>query len=275
MVGMLSACTGIKLGYNNGVDLAVWWLDGYVDLDKSQTRQVREDLALLQRQHRRQELPSYAAWLAQAQKMAVGDLAPEQICSMGDQVRGFVDELLLSGEAAAAKLAMSLTPAQLTHLERKYAKNNAEYRKDWLELDAKELHAKRYDKALERAEMVYGRITLPQKALIRQQVEQSDFDPQQQMAERQRRQTDILQTLRQLQHAATGAADALPAIRGLLERATHSPQPSYRSYAAALAQQDCQGIAAVHNSTTPKQREAAVRWLGSYEKSLQELVAQR
>ena len=275
LAAALPACTGIKLGYNNGVDLAVWWLDGYVDLDKSQTRQLREDLVLLQRQHRQQQLPSYAEWLNQAQTLVTHDLAPEQICSMGNQVRGFVDELLLSGESAATTLALSLTPAQLAQLERKYAKNNAEFRKEWLAPEPAEMRAKRYDKALERAEMVYGRVTPAQKALIRQQVELSGFDPQLLYAERQRRQTDILQTLRQLQRAAPGAADTLQAVRGLLQRATHSPQAAYRSYAAALAQQDCQGMAAVHNSTTAKQREAAVRWLGSYEKSLQELVAQR
>ena len=55
----------------------------------------------------------------------------------------------------------------------------------------------------------------------------------------------------------------------------HSPQPGYHAYAEALALQDCQGIALVHNSTTPKQREVAVRWLAGYEQSLRELAAQR
>ncbi|MBC7683403.1 MAG: hypothetical protein H7172_13820, partial [Ferruginibacter sp.] len=47
------------------------------------------------------------------------------------------------------------------------------------------------------------------------------------------------------------------------------------AYAEALALQDCQSIALVHNSTTPKQRETAVRWLAGYERSLRELAAQR
>ena len=98
------------------------------------------------------------------------------------------------------------------------------------------------------------------------------------MAERLRRQTDILQTLRQLQRdpaAPTDAAPARTAVRGLLERSVQSSHPAYRAYAEALAQQDCQGIAALHNSTTPKQRESAVRWLAGFEQSLRELAAQK
>jgi hypothetical protein len=123
--------------------------------------------------------------------------------------------------------------------------------------------------------MVYGRMDLAQKNLIRQQVEQSRFDPQQVQAERLRRQTDTLQTLRQLQRDPATAADTHTAVRSLLERSMHSPQPGYRAYAEALARQDCQSIALVHNSTTPKQRETAVRWLAGYEQSLRELAAQR
>ncbi|MEO5793893.1 MAG: DUF6279 family lipoprotein [Rhodoferax sp.] len=275
LLGALQACTGIKLGYNNGVDLAAWWLDGHIDFNKAQSKQVRDDLRQLQLRNRQQDLPDYAQTLRQTQTLVVHDLSTEQVCAVGTTVRGYIDALLVDAEPAATTLVQSLTPAQISYLERKYAKTNAEYRSDWLALTPTEMHQKRYDKALERAEMVYGRMDAAQKTLIRQQVEQSHFDPQQVQAERLRRQTDTLQTLRQLQRDPTTAADTRTAVRGLLERSMHSPQPSYRAYAEALAQQDCQGIAVVHNSTTPKQREAAVRWLAGYEQSLRELAAQR
>jgi hypothetical protein len=275
LVGALQACTGIKLGYNNGVDLAAWWLDGHIDFSRAQSQQVREDLRQLQLRHRRQDLPDYAQTLRQAQTLAAHDMDAEQVCAVGTTVRGYIDALLADAEPAATTLVQTLTPAQITYLERKYAKTNADYRSDWLALTPAEVHQKRYDKALDRAEMVYGRLDAAQKALIRQQVEQSRFDPQQVQTERLRRQTDTLQTLRQLQSDTATAADTRNAVRGLMDRSLHSPQPGYRSYAQTLALQDCQAIAAVHNSTTPRQREAAVRWLAGYEQSLRELSAQR
>ena len=275
LLGALQACTGIKLGYNNGVDLAAWWLDGHIDFTSAQSQQVRNDLRQLQLRHRQQDLPDYAQTLRQTQTLVSHDLSTEQVCAVGKTVRGYIDALLVDAEPAATTLVQSLTPAQISYLERKYAKTNTEYRNDWLALTPNEMHQKRFDKALERAEMVYGRMDATQKTLIRQQVEQSSFDPQQVQAERLRRQTDTLQTLRLLQREPTTTTDIRTAVHGLLERSMHSPQPAYRAYAEALAQQDCQGIALVHNSTTPKQREAAVRWLAGYEQSLRELAAQR
>ncbi|BDT69152.1 hypothetical protein os1_33410 [Comamonadaceae bacterium OS-1] len=275
LVGALQACTGIQLGYNNGVNLAAWWLDGHIDFSKAQSQQVREDLRQLQLRHRQHDLPDYAQTLRQAQTLAAHDLDAEQVCAVGATLRGYIDALLADAEPAATTLVQTLTPAQISYLERKYAKTNAEYRSDWLALSPAELHQKRYDKALDRAEMVYGRIDSVQKALIRQQVEQSRFDPQLVQAERLRRQTDVLQTLRQLQHDPATAADTRTAVRGLMVRTMHSPQPGYQAYAQALTLQDCHSIALVHNSTTPKQREAAVRWLAGYEQSLRELSAQK
>ncbi|WP_367847548.1 DUF6279 family lipoprotein [Rhodoferax sp. WC2427] len=275
LVGALQACTGIKLGYNNGVNLAAWWLDGHIDFSKAQSQQVREDLRQLQVRHRQHDLPDYAQTLRQAQALVTHDLDAEQVCAVGTTLRGYFEALLVEAEPAATNLLQTLTPAQITHLEGKYAKTNAEYRSDWLALTPAAMHQKRYDKALDRAEMVYGRIDAAQKALIRQQVEQSRFDPQLVQTERLRRQTDTLETLRQLQHDTATVADTRNAVRGLMERSVHSPQPGYRTYAQALALQDCQGIAVVHNSTTAKQREAAVRWLAGYEQTLRELSAQR
>ena len=58
--------------------------------------------------------------------------------------------------------------------------------------------------------MIYGRLDEPQRSALRRQIEQSIFDPQRILAERQRRQQDVLQTLRQLagQPVASGEARA-------------------------------------------------------------------
>ncbi|MCX7277663.1 MAG: DUF6279 family lipoprotein, partial [Burkholderiales bacterium] len=191
---LLSGCTSLKLAYNQGEHLGVWWLNGYVDLDKTQAQQVREDLRALQRIQRQQQLPIYADWLQQLQGQAAQDTTPEQVCAAGQQLRSFAMALVSSTEGAATTLAQSLNPAQLQHLERKFADKNADYRKEWLSLEPAELQAKRLDTLLERAETVYGRMDTAQKALLRQQSEQSLFDPQRTHAERLRRPLARLQT---------------------------------------------------------------------------------
>jgi hypothetical protein len=265
---LLSACSGLKLAYNQGEHLGVWWLNSYVDLDKAQTQQVRADLRALQQNHRQQQLPGYADWLQQMQALATQDTTPEQVCALGQQLRSHFATLVFSTEGAATSLAQSLSPAQIQQLERKFADKNADYRKEWLALPASELQAKRMDTALERAETVYGRLDASQKALLRQQAEQSLFDPQRAQAERLRRQADMLQTLRQ---SARGP-DARDAVHGLMERSLQGPAD--RTYAEALRRQDCQNIAALHNSTSTAQRAAAIRWLADYTKTMRDLAAQ-
>lgn len=275
LLGALQACTGgIKLGYNNGVDLAAWWLDGHVDLNKPQSQQVRSDLRQLQAEHRQKMLPEYAQTLRQTQALVVNDLTAEQVCAVGTTIRGYADALLLVAEPAATTLAISLTPAQIGNLERKYVKTDADYRKDWLNLGPADMHEKRFDKALERAEMVYGRLDATQKTLLRQQVDQSSFEPQRVHAERLRRQTDIIKTLREIDRTSSSSADARATVAALLKRAVHSPDTAHRQYADALAHEDCRAIAAVHNSTSEKQRAAAVKWLGGYAQTFMELSAQ-
>ena len=271
---VLQACTGIQLGYNQAVHLAVWWVDGYVDLDASQTQQLRSDLQRWQARHRTHTLPVYAQTLEQTQALLRQAVDADQVCAIGTTLRGHVANLLADAEPAASALAQRLRPAQIDTLERTYAKTNAEYRSDWLALAPPAQTQKRFDKALERAEMLYGRLDAAQKALLRQQVAQSGFDPQQVHTERLRRQADILHTLRQLpRDAAPGSTEAAP-MRSLLERALQSPNPSYRAYAEALAQHDCQAMALLHNSTTPPQRDTAVRWLGGYVQALRALAVQ-
>ena len=88
-----------------------------------------------------------------------------------------------------------------------------------------ELNNKRLRQFLERGETIYGRLDEPQRSALRRQIEQSVFDPQRILAERQRRQQDALQTLRQLAGQPVASGEARRMLRGLLERSRNLPIP--------------------------------------------------
>ena len=269
---VLSACSAVKLGYNNFHEVAYWWLDGYVDFDRSQTTRVREDLARLHLWHRSNELPQYADLLQKMERLAPGDVTPAQVCGFFDELRERLNALAEQSEPAVVTLALGLAPEQLLHIERKYGKSNADYRKDWVQLTPTELKEKRVKRVLERSEMIYGRLGEAQRARLRQQMEQSAFDAQRILAERQRRQQDALQTLRKLAGQPVAMAEARMLLRGYIERAQQSPNATYRAIQEALIQENCRNVAATHNSTTAAQREAAVQRLSSYQRDLRELA---
>lgn len=270
----LSACSAIKLGYNTLPQVAGWWIDGYLDLTDDQDQRVREDFARLHQWHRRQELPRIAALLQQTERMVAAELTQQEICAVVPDIRARLLVLAERAEPASVTLALGLSAEQLTHLERKYQKNNREYRKDWVELSAEDLRDKRYKQFVDRMEMVYGRLDEPQRNILRIQLERTAFNAETSLLERQRRQQDILQALRKISGQPVSLSEARSALHGLVERGLQSPDRRFRAYQEAVIQESCRVIAAVHQITTPQQRQSAVRRLRAYQRDLEELAAE-
>ena len=273
---LLPGCNAIKLVYNAAPSASYWWLNGYLDFDGVQAAQLREDLDNLQRWHRSTQLPEYARLLQRAQALvATENVTPAQACTLLEDARREIGNITVHAETGAATLVRSLTPEQLQHLEAKYAKSNDEFRKEWLDASPQEVREKRYDKTLERAERVYGRLDAPQRAIILQQIEASSFDPKLQQAERLRRQQDTVQVLRSLATSNATPQQTTQALRGLFDRYRESPDPVLRAYGQRQIDEGCQGFALAHNTATPAQREKAVQRLKAYEKDVRDLASQQ
>jgi len=281
---LLQACSAIKLAYNNAPEFGYWWLDSYVDFNESQSLKVREELARLLLWHRTDELPKIAELLQKAQRLASADMTPAPVCALFADVRTRINATTTQAETAAVALAMSLTPDQIAHIEKKFAKNNVEWRGDWLQLSPAQRFDKRLKSNQERSEEFYGKLEDRQITTLRAGLEASVFDAQLSYAERTRRQQDLLNVLRQASgngnsNGASAAkpsqVDVLIALRAYLDRSLNSPNPAYRAYSDKLITESCTLFAQVHNSTTPDQRTRAVRRLAAYERDARELNSQR
>jgi len=271
----LGACSAIKLAYNNLPTVSYWRLDAYLDFNGAQTPKVRDELEQLLAWHRQNELPRIASLLQEAQALAPGEVTPAQVCAMTDRIRERLLAVTERAEPAGTELALSLSESQLQQLERKYAKVNAEYRKGWLERTPAQVQEKRYDRALDRAEDFYGRLTDEQRDLLKQQAAQSVFDPQLTDAERRRRQQDALAVLRSFVAGKPSPAEARAALHDYIQRIAEPPPGPWRDQQQALLQEGCRNTAALHNSTTASQRAQAVRRLQAYQEDLRQLTATR
>lgn len=271
---LLSACSAVRLAYNQSPELAYWYMDSYVDFNEAQSRQIKADMARLQSWHRQTQLPAYADLLQKLQIQIRGDISAPEACLVFADVRR---KLLLAAEQAEpaiATLAVSLQPEQLKHMERKFARGNEEYREDFLEGSAQELREKRLKQALKRAEMLYGDLGKPQIGLLGKLLEQSSFNAPRSYAERVRRQQDTLKTLNKLHQDSSTAEKARPVMRALFERSLDSPDAAYRDYVENLTLDGCRIFAELHRSTTSAQRQKAAETLAAYEKDLKSLAAQ-
>ncbi len=271
---LLSGCSALRIGYSQAPDLAYWWLDGYADFNGEQTRRVRDALAQWFAWHRKTQLPDYSQLLARAQADVRAEITPARACEWQSDLLKRANTAWEQAAPAAAEWALSVTPQQIQHIERRYAKANDEFRNDYLQEDPRERTEATIKRTVERAESLYGRLDDAQRARVAAAMARSPFDPELWLAERKVRQQEALQLLRKLNGEGASREQAQGALRVYVEQLERSPREVYRRYAERLSEFNCTFAASLHNSTNPTQRRAAVNKLAGWEADLRALAAQ-
>jgi hypothetical protein len=272
---LLGGCGAFRLAYNNGSQLAWWWLDGYVDFSNEQSPRVKEAIDRWFDWHRSTQVGEFAPLLVTLQAQVIDNTTSSQVCRWQQQVRDLLEPGLERALQLAADQVPGLGEAQWRHMEKSFAKKNAEARRDFLQPRPEDRQKAAFKRALERAETLYGSLDEPQRKVIVAGVAASPFDPQAWLAQRERRQRETLQTLRRLGGERADRDRILAALRVLAEHVETSPEVDYRSYQQRLADYNCSFAAQVHNVTTPAQRSAARDRLKGWEDDARSLMAAR
>ena len=262
---LLQGCSTVKLAYNQVPHLAHWKLNSYLNLSDAQTERVRDELGDLHQWHREQMLPRHAELMQKVQQQLSSTLSPEQACSMYGEARVQFDKVLAQAEPKLVWLASQLSDAQIRHLQKKQAESNADWKKEWVDLNPEKLHAQRFKQLLSRTETFYGSLQEPQKAALGAFISDSTFDPQRSYAERLRRQKDLVQVLQKIAEDRTNTELTRALLRGYIARFNASPDAAYQRYAKTLVEEGCEGFSRVHNAMTATQRLKAVQSVQGYE----------
>lgn len=270
----LTGCSALRLGYANGPTLAWIWIDGYLDFSRAQSPEVQRRLDNWFAWHRSTQLGEYATLLAAAQTEITEPTTAAGACRWADRVRDAMDPAVQRAVADFAELVPGLSEPQFRHLERRYGKIIDEMRSDFLQADAADRLKQSFKRAVERAEQLYGSLDEAQLRIIRKGVAESPFNPELWLAERQRRQKDVLQTLRKLQADKADLPQRVAALKGLMERTERSPNAEYRAYQVKLTDYNCAFAAQIHNSASPAQRQKARDKLRGWEEDARALMAQ-
>jgi len=281
-VALVSGCgVALKVSYNQGPTLVYWWLDGYADFEDEQTPRVKQLTGLWFAWHRREQLPEIAALLQHAQAEVMQPvLTPQTMCAVGQDVK---QKLLVAYDKAVpslAELALTLTPEQVRHIEKRFAKNNAKFRDEFMPEDREDRLKAQAKKAQERFEMVYGSLDDAQRQRLQQAIVASPYDPELWLAERTLLQQAVVQGLRQLQAARAAQADpqalmgqAQQALRTIAQHASQSPREAYRAQQQRVWNHNCAFVAQMHNTMSAAQRQHAQRKLRRWEEDVRALMA--
>jgi hypothetical protein len=270
---LVSGCSALRIGYSQAPDLVYWWLDGYIDFNSAQTPRVRAALTQWFTWHRRTQLPDYAALLARTQVEVLADTSSARVCEWQVDLVKRANTAFDHAVPAAADILLTITPQQIAHLERRYAKNNEEFRDDYLQPDLRKRAELTLKRTVERAEMLYGRLDDAQRARMAQALTRSPFDPEAWFAERRQRQQEALQLLRAIVAGGATREQVQAGLRTYADHLQRSPQDAYRRYSERLMEFNCGFAATLHNGTSAAQRRAAAKTLAGWEGDLRALVA--
>ncbi|MEO7152267.1 MAG: DUF6279 family lipoprotein [Burkholderiaceae bacterium] len=270
-----AGCSFVRLGYNQAPALAYWWLDRYADFDAAQAPRAREALASWFAWHRAEQLPDYVRLLQRAQDEVARPATADQLCSWYDEGRSRARTAFEAAVPAIAELAVTLSPAQIEHIEQRQAKVNVEHREETLQADPVERLKALVKRTTERAEMLYGPLDASQRERLTAALRLSPYDAERSYAQRRRNQQDAVQILRQA--AGTGSAGqpaAQAALAAYAKRLMRPADPEQARHFEQVVRHNCGMLAGLHNSSTPEQRRRAGDKFGEWIADLRALIAE-
>ena len=270
----LAACSALRLAYNNGPFVAWWWVDGYFDFSGEQVPRAKGALEQLFGWARGTQLTDYAQLLATAQAEVLEPATAAQACRWQQTLREKLEPALNQALQLAADQVPGLGEAQFRHLAQTFAKKNAAMRGDFLQPDPAERLQATVARVEERAETLYGSLGEAQLKVLKAAMVASPFDPAAWLQERERRQREVLATLRALQKDKPGRETTVTALRRLVGLMERSSDPAYAAYQQRLNDYNCGVAAQLHNSTTAAQRRVARDKLKGWEEDLRALAAE-
>jgi hypothetical protein len=271
-LSVLTGCNALRLGYANGPQLAWWWIDGYFDFNREQAPKVKAGIEQWFEWHRSTQLPGYAALLEKAALQVTEPTTAAAVCEW----QTAVGERLAPAADKAAALAAGLLPVlaepQIQHLEQRYARINAERREEFLQPKPADRLKASMERTVKRIETVYGRLDDAQRQVINAGLQVSPFDAEAWLADNERRQRDVLATLRRLVAERPDAEARLAALRSLINRLDDPPSDAARQQQTRLRDFNCAFAAQIHNATTPAQRLAARDTIRGWEADVRSLL---
>jgi len=257
----LGGCSLLSIGYGQLDTYAAWVADDYFDLDPQQRQEFHARFDRLHDWHRYEQLPDYAAFLTETRARVLKGLSREDMLWITDSVRTRYRALIERGANDAAALLLTVTPAQLESLQRRWEKDNRRFvREHRLDQDADAQRNAATLRLLGRVREWAGNLTVEQEERIALLARELPVNAQLRHEDRLRRQREFLQLM-------TQRADRAPFQARLSRWLLHweaGRDPEYARLWAEWPRKQADFYAAVDKLLTREQRAHVARRLQNY-----------
>ena len=271
----IAGCGGlVKTGYRNGDTVGLFMMNRYLDLSGEQKEFVKPKLRSLIAWHRSTQLPDYTTVATELQRKATQPITVAEVSAIGEQMRKHAHATVDHAMPDMADLALRLTPDNIKALQDKFAEDDEKFRDANVKVSLEKQQKERYEKTLERVEEWYGKFGREQRVAIRQFSDARPIDNGILLAERQRREGDIIAMLNRVQREKPSRDAVVAMMKGVSERFDDSPDPERRAFVESLRKATAEMNAQIHNLATPQQRQKSVARLQEWIDDFRSLSAE-
>ncbi len=253
-----AGCSSVRFTYNHGDTLLYWWLNNYLDFDSDQSGWVKKDIDQLFQWHRQTQLKDYVQLLATGQRQLAGNLTHADLMADYRDVKARTELLAYKALPELADLARSVRPEQIAQMEKKFAKNNEDYRKKFMRGDLEQRQKARYKKSMEQLDLWFGNFSSEQEAILRKASDARVLDNELWLDERVRRQKRIVAVLRKIHQEKLGKDATVSALHNLVkELFGRFEAPERKAFFDNYTDQTVQLILTAARIATPAQKAHA------------------
>lgn len=169
-VFLLSACSS-QFAYNNLDWLVHWYIDDYIDLDKTQKSAFDDHFSGWHAWHRKEELVKYEDHLKDLKVMLdEGDFSAIQVQAQFDRGRGHWERFREHVTPNVAELAYMLTDEQIIELFDSLEEKNKEDEEERLAMSQEEILEKFEEAFADQLKDYFGKLNKAQLAMVDQKV---------------------------------------------------------------------------------------------------------
>jgi hypothetical protein len=254
----VAGCSSIRFTYNHGDTLLYWWLNNYLDLDSDQSGWVKKDIDNLFQWHRKTQLKDYVQLLQNGQRQLAGNLSQADLLADYHDIKSRTELLAYKALPELADLARTIRPEQIAQMEKKFAKNNDDYRKKFMKGDQEQQQKARFKKSMEQFDLWFGNFTSEQEAVLRKASDARVLDNEVWMAERMRRQKQIVTALRKIQQEKLSKDATVSVLHNLIKEVfARFEAPERKAFFDTYTDQTIQMILTAVKIATPAQKAHA------------------
>lgn len=260
-LAVLPGCSMVRLGYGQLDTIAAWTADEYFDLEPQQKREFLARFDRLHEWHRYEQLPEYAAFLAEATARLRRKLTREDVNWFAEGLKARYRTIVRRGAPDAAALLATITPEQLDALQRQFNKDNRKFVHEYrLDGSPEEMERARIRRALSQIKDWVGSLTYEQEQMVIAMTKSAPVIYRLRYEDRLRRQREFLRLMESRANREAFTAR----LRHWLLNWEEGRAPEYDQLLAGWWGKRVEMLLVLDRVLTPHQRAAAAHRLQNY-----------